>query len=77
MSEVRGPFIEYDCVGCGRVVQENVNMPRHKVSERIAEAHNNPRTRICAGCFQQHGTNGRKSNDGRQHIRHKQTPRRA
>lgn len=56
MGNVRGPFIEYNCVYCGIVVQENVNMPRHLVSERIAEANNNPITRICAGCCNQQKT---------------------
>ena len=51
MNKVRGPFIEYDCIKCGRVVQSNAYMKRGKLSELIAELNNNPRTRICAGCW--------------------------
>jgi hypothetical protein len=49
-SHVRGPFIEYECSRCGRRVQENADVARDKLRDRIAEANNDRTKRLCAGC---------------------------
>jgi len=49
-SKVRGPFIEYECSKCDCIVQENADMPRDRMSERIVELNLNPEKRRCASC---------------------------
>ena len=51
MNYVYGPYIEYDCVECGKVVKENAPKNKDRLEERIFEANTNPETRYCAGCF--------------------------
>lgn len=52
-SQVRGPFLEYECSKCGRTVQENADMPRDQMRERVVEANTIPEKRRCASCGSQ------------------------
>ena len=49
-NRVTGPFIEYRCHSCSAVVQENADMPRDKLKERIIILNTNKQERICACC---------------------------
>ena len=50
-SHIRGPFIEFECSECGRTVQSNADMSRDQLHEMIVAKNNDPKKRICAGCW--------------------------
>lgn len=49
-SHVRGPFIEFDCSKCGRLVQSNADLTRDRLHDLIVEKNNDPKKRRCARC---------------------------
>ena len=53
MGHVIGPFIEYACTGCGRIVQENAPRNPARLSELIAARNADASTRICAWCHRE------------------------
>lgn len=50
MSDVRGPFIEYECSHCGATVKANAPRNDERLVNEIADLNNDPELRICAGC---------------------------
>lgn len=50
-GHVRGPFIEYECTGCGTTVAANAfYRDRERLVDLIADLNANPAKRVCAGC---------------------------
>jgi hypothetical protein len=50
MPPVRGPFIEYECSKCKRVIQENAPRDSDRCIDRIAELNADADYRVCAAC---------------------------
>lgn len=50
MSDVRGPFIEYECNHCGATVKESAPRNDTRLVNRIADLNNDTELRNCSEC---------------------------
>lgn len=52
MNKVYGPYIEFDCEKCGKIVKANCPIANYeRANDLIVDLNNDTNLRVCAGCY--------------------------